>query len=366
MYLFAVLLFALFALLEVATPRLSQRYRSVFAFIAFSFLVFHDGFRWETGTDWQAYYDFFQDVIYMTKSDIYFEAGFFYLVQLLRVFTEEYTVYLVIHAVIFYVLVFYTIFRISSYPFLTLLLFYMTTVPYMGMNRQFLAIAIFFLGLWYLTQGKHWAFFLLILVGAFFHKSIICCLPLPLLTRRYNNYLLGGLLLLSLAISFSGVIKIIAPSITLLLMEEKRSDTYLAENIELSTVVIIVSLVRKLIWIVLLSVYERAVVNKSRTYYLFFNMYFISILLYVICNGTPLQFIISRLLIYYGIAEIFILPYLLTVFKPLRDRMLLIVLFTGYAWLTITKGFSNYGEFNIFEPYKGVFINTDYVRPFQL
>ncbi len=363
MYIFATLLFTFFALLETATPKLIQKYKFVFAFIAFSFLIVHDGLRWETGSDWMAYLTFFNDVDSMGSEDIYFEPGYFHLMQSVRFLSEDYTAYLLVHAIIFYSCIFYAIFKLSNAPFLSILLLYMVTLPFLGMNRQFLAMAIAMVGFVFLVKKQTWVFVLLVLFAMLFHKSVACCLVMPFLMRRYSNIVLITLLLGAIAISFTGIINKFSPILSFLIMDAKRSDGYAAATVEISLVASTISLARKLIWIVLLMYYDKAVEGKSRSYTFFFNVYFASILVYVLCNGTMLQSVVSRMLIYFNIAEIFILPYLLTVFKPLRDKIILILLFGAYTFISIQKGISNYGEDkDFFTPYKGLFINANYTK----
>lgn len=363
MYLFTVLLFTFFALLETANPKLIQKYKFVFAFIAFSFLIVHDGLRWETGSDWMAYLNFYNDIDTMRAGDVYFEPGYFYLMQSVRFLSDDYTAYLLVHAFIFYSCIFYTIFKLSNAPFLSILLLYMVTLPFLGMNRQFLAMAIAMLGFVFLVRRQAWVFVALVLFAMLFHKSVACCLVMPLLMRRYNSVFLIVLLIGAIGIAFTGIVNTFAPALSLLMLDANRTDGYMEAVKEFSPISFVVSLSRKLIWIVLLMYYDKAIEGKTRSYTFFFNVYFVSILVYIVCSGTMLQSVVSRMLIYFNIAEIFILPYLLTVFKPLRDKIILIFLFGVYTFISIQKGILNYGEGkDFFTPYKGLFINANYVK----
>lgn len=134
---------------------------------------------------------------------------------------------------------------------------------------------------------------------------------------------------------------------------------------DLSIVSIIFSLIRKLLWISLLMIFDKKVDDKDDSYYTFFNMYFLGSIFYVLFNGTPLQIIVSRALIYFNIMEMFLIPYVLTIFKPNYGKLLIMFVLVAYCYINIKKGFDNFaieGKFDLFEPYKGLFINTDYVR----
>lgn len=65
------------------------------------------------------------------------------------------------------------IFKCSDAPFTSLLVFYMSTVYYMGMNRQFMAMTFYAIGLVWLTQDKKLYYIIMIIIGALFHKTIL-------------------------------------------------------------------------------------------------------------------------------------------------------------------------------------------------
>lgn len=122
------------------------------------------------------------------------------------------------------------------------------------------------------------------------------------------------------------------------------------------------SLVRKLIWIGILMLFGKKIENKPSAYYLFFNMYFIGSIIYILFNGTMLQVLVSRAMLYFNIAEIFLVPYVLLLFKQNYGKLAIMLLLSAYVMVNIQKGFANYDDTDYFEPYKGLFINSDYVR----
>ena len=85
--------------------------------------------------------------------------------------------------------------------------------------------------------------------------------------------------------------------------------------------------------------------------------------MYVVFNGTVLQLFVSRGLLYFNLAEMMIIPYILYLFTQNWGKMLVMTAIVGYVYISVFKGFANYGEGNdVFLPYKGLFINTDYER----
>ena len=85
---------SIFVFLEMFNKDILEKYKYVFAFICFAILVFQDGFRWETGTDWDPYYYFFENLtLSITPEDSDFDIGYVLFSYLIRVFTDNYTLH---------------------------------------------------------------------------------------------------------------------------------------------------------------------------------------------------------------------------------------------------------------------------------
>ena len=367
MYIFAVLFFSVLAFVEVFNKDITEKYKVVLASVCFLFLVLHDGLRWETGSDWDSYLEQFNLIRTLDFEEIPFEPGYTLLFGGVKLLADDYTVYLMLHALIFYSAFFYCIFKISDYPFLSLLIFYMITVPFLGMNRQFLAMAVYGIALVYLIDNRRWLFFLLMMLALLLHRTAILTIPILLLTYNiHKRYIIIGLIA-AILISFSGILNPISMAASLLFAADdtmdKKMDTYLYEDKDFSMVSTMLSLAKKLIWLSLILVFEPLIENKDKKYYLLRNIYAFSIIIYILFNGTALQIIVSRGLLYYNLAEMFMIPYVLTIFRQNYGKMVMMLVLVAYCFVNIYKGFSNYGEdTDYFVPYKGLFINTDYVR----
>lgn len=367
MYIFAVLFFATFAVLEVFNKDFVEKYKAVFAFVCYSFLIFHDGFRWETGTDWDSYTYQFNAIRSLEITNSAFEPGFALLFSTVKLLTDNYSVYLLLHAILFYTAFFYAIFKIADYPFVTLLIFYMLIIPYLGMNRQFLSMALYAVALVFLTEGKKCFFFLIMIFALLFHRTAILTLPILLLTFNIDKKYIIIAIIVCIVISMTGVLNHLSLAASLLLgndhQADKKLDFYLNEDKDISLVSVALSLGKKLIWLSLILFFEPLIDNKDKKYYILRNIYTFSILTYILFNGTALQIIVSRGLLYYNLTEMFMIPYILTIFKQNYGKLLLMLVLIIYCFVNIYKGFSNYGEnTDYFTPYKGLFINSDYVR----
>ena len=370
MYLFTIVFLSVFAYLEVFNRNTIEKNKIIFTFICFVFLVFHDGFRWETGCDWIPYRAYF-DKLFVDYSitEPVFEVGYYLFLVPIRFVTDNYSVYLIVHAVFFYSLLFYTIFKLSISPFVSLLLLYMTIVPFLGTNRQFLAIAIYAISIIALTKEKKTLFVLLIILACFLHRSAIICLVAIFVNRKIKNIYLLIALFIILIIALSGIIDKMSPLLSVLFADESNMDKfdyYTSKSYDVSIVSSILSLMKKFMWVGALMFLDKKIENKPKTYYLFFNLYFIGCLFYLLFNGTVFQILVSRALLYFNIMEILIVPYVLLLLKPNYGKLIVMIVLSLYVIINVQKGFSNYGEgTDYFEPYKGLFINTDYVRQDQ-
>lgn len=367
MYIFAIILLSFFAYLEVFNRDIVERNKVLFAFICFAFLVFHDGFRWETGCDWIPYSRYFDKLfVDYTLENPTFEIGYFLFLAPIRLVTDNYSVYLIIHAIVFYGLIFYTVFKLSISPFISLLLLYMIIVPYLGTNRQFLVLAIYIFGLCALIKGKKLLFAVLMILCCFFHKSAFICLIALLAGRKIKKVYLLAFLALAIALSFSGIVNELSPLMTVFFINDEsmeKFEYYTSQTYELSLSASILSILKKSLWIGVLMLFDDKIENKPKSYYLFFNLYVLGCFFYLLFNGTAFQVFVSRALMYFNVAEMFIVPYVILLFKPNYGKLAMMLVLSLYVVINVEKGFSNYGEGNdFFEPYKGLFINTDYER----
>lgn len=367
MYLVIIAIMSIFVFLEMFNKDILEKYKYVFAFICFALLVFQDGFRWETGTDWDPYHNFFENLtLSITPDESDFDIGYVLFSYLIRVLTDNYTVFLTLLAVCFYSAFFYFIFKSSDYPFTSLLIFYMGTVYYMGMNRQFMAMIFYAIGLVWLNNGTKMHFIAMVIVGALFHKTILIGLIVLFLNKKLNNILIVSLLFLTVLIAMSGIINKLPIGIFALLGEQTGSkmEYYSINGDATSMASMLFATIRRFIWIIPLMVFDNKI-DKPKGYYLYFNLYLFGTIFYLLCNGTILQIVVSRALIYFNIMEMFLVPLVLSLLRPNYGKLIVMFALVGYIIFFVYKGFANYGKgTDYFLPYKGIFINTDYNRQY--
>ncbi|WP_371291853.1 EpsG family protein [Bacteroides sp.] len=354
MYLFSTLSLSIIASLDIFSKK--KRYKSLLWFICFFLLIFHDGFRWEIGTDWQPYYTFFQTCTDIVKSD--YDIGYTLFNQFVRLFTDSYSVFLILFAIIQYIFVFESISKYSVAPFLSLFLYYCLSLPVLGMNRQFIALCLCLFAIRYIVSREIVKFLMCLLVAFTFHKSVVIFAPAYFLCKSYPLKYYGLLLFLVIGISLSGIINKLPLEYFALLGQDSAdrmdfyADSFLKGDVSTSLVGSILAILKRSIWILLLLFFSKYI-KKNEYYAIAFNLYYIALLFYILFNNTIMQIIVGRGLIYFNIMEIFIVPFVLTMFKNNWGKLILFFLIVFYGYTNLVKGINYYPE--VFIPYKNIF-----------
>lgn len=152
------------------------------------------GFRWETGTDWFPYYKlFYTSEVSSDYDSIVFgiDWGFILLNRLVYLISDDYTVFLLIDALLALGAMMIFIERSTSFPNMGVYLFYTTyaMTHFMGSNRRMLAIGFVCVGFLYMARGQplrvawpRWA--LPFALAAFVHRTSVGALPAMMVSRR--------------------------------------------------------------------------------------------------------------------------------------------------------------------------------------
>ena len=130
-----------------------------------------DGLRWEMGTDWIGYYDYFiGDTPSLRKI---YDPGFVLFTDFIKFFTDNYSVYLLSISLITFVGIFYGVFLITGKNFLAI--FYLVgTLPwYMGSLRQMIACVFFVWALKAIVDREPLKYIVLMIIGISFHATLM-------------------------------------------------------------------------------------------------------------------------------------------------------------------------------------------------
>jgi len=361
-YLPIIFLLIFFSYFDLVNLKQNQKW--AFLGIIFILLVFQDGFRWETGTDWVPYKNYFvQGAGYVRQR---FECGYEFLNNIVYSVSQNYSVFLIFHAVIIYSLFLKSINDYTKYPLITALCFYCTFIGYMGSNRQLIALALCIFAFRYIVSREIWKFLFFVIVASLFHLSAVPFFIAYFLNRRIPRYVyviafIAAFMFIPIIVDLSNRILSALPGHSLIL-ERLRIRTIAAANekeIINPILNVIFGLIKRII--IFLAVYFNLTKLKEKvpSVKLMLNIYFISILIYIMFNNN-VQTFVGRGGLYFGsLFEIFLLPSLIYIFR--KKSMGRLTIFTVIVILMVMNAFRSI-TVDLFTPYKGLYINTGYSR----
>lgn len=314
MYIFTLAVLLVFSFIELRTHPNAIQHKGMALFV-FCLFVFQTGLRWQTGTDWEIYLLHFEDT--NTIADVKltltgFEQGYSYLVLLVKSLSKNYSVFLVVHAVLYYLLIFKAFKKLTPYLFISLMVFYASTMGYMGASRQLLAFGICLYALRFVSNRKAIAFFGCILIAFMFHRTAVIFSIFYFLHRDIKRSVLLGILVLAILLgrtSFpyqvftllgdytSGV----ASSKVLLYLDRSADD--LANNS-----LTILGLVKRIAFFGLFLYNYNYLTARISNYKLIFNGYFVGLVIYFLFSSS-LLILVNRGSLYFNVMETFLLAF---------------------------------------------------------
>ncbi|TDX00067.1 EpsG family protein [Dinghuibacter silviterrae] len=341
----------------------SGKYYFVYICFVVAWLIFHDGFRWGVGTDWEVYHNYFSECLDRTEEG--FEPGYVLLSKAIRSITDNYSVFLIVHAIIVYSLVSYTIIKYSVSPLLSYFLFYCIMLTYMGMNREYISFAICVFSFRFILERRIWPFLLCIFVAFWFHLTAIMFVFAYFLNRPISTKVMIWVLGAAVAISLSGILNKLPLNLVLVggAVGDKLDFYSSSYSLETNMLATFLGLLKRCIWVCLAMFFRKGIKNMDDRFNFVFNLYFIGTVVYVIFNNSILQIVVARGLIYYNIAEIFLVPYLVSIFAKGITQRVFFSLICIYCWLVMQKGMNFYKEnldVDIFRPYNSVLVDDQY------
>ena len=184
---------------------------SVLSFIP-PFLV--SGLRsFNIGTDTSAtYLNIYKLALYSKSLTQIRETGYFLLNKIAILFFNNYTGVLIITSLIMCGFAYYGIFKLSKYPVMSVILFFITNVYFISMNmvRQSIATAIFVFAIQYIKNKKPIRYFLCILIASSIHVTALLYIPIYFLSKvriRIKYIVMILLVGLIFAATFTGIIQ---------------------------------------------------------------------------------------------------------------------------------------------------------------
>jgi transmembrane protein EpsG len=327
-------------------------------FYVFNFLsiLFLRSLRFETGTDWIPYLDFFLD---QSVND--FEFGFYLFNSLIRTFSDSYTIYLFVFNFIILILTVSAAkkFKINNHFFL---LFYFLSLSIFPL-RQHLAGALLFyaIGCFNLKNiAKGWLF---VIFSISIHYSSLIFLPLLLIfNKKINNKLIIYIILFFslLYYNFDSLVSIIFSGQSNTIF---KKIIFYTKTSEQSTAFSFFVLLKGLLLIIsyryILKENKNYVVLNSFYYFLFFNVLFSNIFFEL--GRFASLFYFAEIIILWKIYENLKYRFSPNVYKILN--MLIPLFLLTYSYLKYYNLFYLNEYRDLYVPYISVFdgINRTYL-----
>jgi len=365
-YISTLVILFLFSFIEVRCE-LTEVQKRAFLIFTYVILVVQVGFRWKTGTDWPIYtynYDItnnVSDVIINILRGI--EPGYGFCVLFIKKTYDNYTFFLVIHALIYYYLIFAAFKKITPFFYVSLLIFYATTLGYLGSNRQLIAIAICFNTFHFVKERKPVKFFLLVGVAVLFHTTALMFLLFYFFDRKIKFIYLWTILILCIIIGktnipfaiFSFIGNLIGGGATYKV--EFYTDNAKAMLAEQSLGLF--GLIKRFLYLVLFMYTFKYLNSKFKYYNLFFNGYFFGLVFYFLFSSS-LLILVNRGSLYFNFVESFLLASQILIFKDRVERGYLLIILLILCVFLLLQSLSSFPD--LFLPYKGLFFNSDFDR----
>ena len=364
-YLITIFLLFVLAFIE-ACYKLSPRFKNILLLLAFSVLVLQVGLRWETGTDWDQYLSHFKAKNVFTSSTPLvhlFEYGYNLFVWIVKLFTSKYSVFLFVHACIYYYLIFNSLNRYTPYFFTALILLYALSMGMVGSNRQLIALAICLYALRFAKEKKPIYFFSLVFLALNFHvTAILFCVyyfinreikPIFLILLIVSSIIIGHFKLPVIIFSYVGNL-IGGNTATKTILYLQGAEGYMSEY-KLS----IFGFIKRLAFLSIFYLNRNRISERLPYYKLLLNGYIIGIIFYFLFSSS-LVVIVSRGSIYFNIMEPLLIASQLCLFKKKQNIVLISVLVLFLSVIFFFQSISSYPD--LFVPYKGIFINSDFHR----
>ena len=324
--------------------------------LAVIWLIIFDGFRWEIGTDWEPYYEFF-----LYGDNEHMGLSYSWLNVFFRQFTNNYTIITLFVAVIIYVTLFFLSQKYSPAPIMSILIFYCSMMGTLGCNRQFVAMTICIGSLYFIFRRKLLLFLLTITLAASFHITSLIFIPAYFLygksvsSRSIMVFVVGAFLM-----SLTKIVNKI-PFVEYLAMIDSvtSGSTNLQSYFDSYTGnVSFIGSLKRILFIFFALQVRNKINNPNYAFFLF--LYAVGTIIYLLFNGSVLQIVAGRGAAYYNVFECIVIPFVV-LNCPLPKNIRKIVwigFFLMYVYLMWRDMNSYYilDGVDIFNPYKNVLL----------
>lgn len=310
--------------------------------------------RWENGTDWTSYYDYFHLVGENVDSG-YMEPGFTWLCYLDYNYLN-YTLHLGILAFLSIVPVAIRIRQYSAFPLFALLIWFSVIFAHMFPVRQTVAVSLFVFSWKYIQERRLIPFICTMALAATFHVTVLVAVPIYFL---WNKYIPAKVYVLVIAGIF--VVSIVSSQIFTNLLStlggiggeyiEEKLNAYMedSESAFGSAYTPLQTLIRGCINRSIYFFVPLVLLNTKRKenpmMNAVFNMYFYSFVSFLMV--IPLSVALGRLTVYTDMSQLFLLPFVFTLKMNRTNTVVIMLIILFYFAIRFRGVVFNYEDLYI-------------------
>ncbi len=365
-YIFTLLLIFIFGLVDLRL-KLTDSERNWLVFSLYIIIVLQIGLRWETGSDWTPYLENFQNTdeysTVLINALIGYEIGYGTFAFLIKKLFDNYSVFLIIHALIFYWGIFRMAKKYSPYFFISVLFFYATNLGMVGSNRQLLAIIICLYSLEYVSERKPFKFFAFIGVACLFHTTAFLFAVYYFLNRNFKTVTVVFVLIISFMIGKTGLPFLVFSKFGGIFGELAAGKTIAysdgAKDVLAESSLSVFGLIKRLLFIAIFT-YNYLFLSKRLYYYkIVYNGYVFGMVIYFLFEST-LLILVNRGSLYFNIMESLLISCQFLVLRKRSNQGYVFFVLLLISIVFLFQSIAAYPE--LFDPYKGLFYNVNFKR----
>lgn len=361
-YILSWIILSLLSMLEINVVY-KKKYASlhhIIGYFALFIVMAIVGLRWQTGTDWNPYFYFFENTYGRSffAGDSYMDYGYVIFNNFAYLINDNYSCLLILHAIVFYYCIF-TSYKFFT-PYIVFSFFLYATITYgmTGSNRQLLAVGIGFLSLvnyLKLNYAKAAVFFILAFLC---HSSALLLICYTFFNRTITTKYVILIFIIGFTLGQTGLVgQLFSIFGSVDDAGEGKVDAYLNYS-DSTTSLSIVGILRRIITVFLGIYFAKPLRARYKYYDLCLNSYLFTVLAFGMFSAVPI--IAGRGMLFFNVMEPILLVYLISLLDKYRLEKV------GYAVacvLVIMFFFQSINLFpDLFIPYKGIFINSDFHR----
>lgn len=357
-YFFIFFILASFSFLEIFSKKSSA---TLPFFFLFSLVLFILSFvRWETGTDWFTYENYFNSIDdWFIESE--FELGFSLVNEFVRIYFNNYTFLLFIIGLVVFILQTKSIYDYSFYPITSLFILWCMSFSNIYFVRQTLATLILFYSIRFIQRNKFYHFIFFVFLAMLFHRTSLIFLFAWWVYKikiSHSKMIVG----IFLSIIFSFLVGYIIEQLGGLLggIFQQKVDVYFADSsdtygIEVSKETLVLrAIINKGLLFGLSILFLKKIEAKYSNYRGYVNLYWFGILLYF--STISFSIVLARLAVTYDLTIIIIIAFVFYYFNNFYYKLLLFSFFLFYYGLKLYASINLYYDFLV--PYKSIFDNS--------